>query len=289
MTPEQALDKIIEFYNENFRIAKATTEEFWNDKKTKSFVDPLKEIIKTDPNCATQFATKYYNQRWTEAEPYILKSPADAVYYYCSLLHEFKGRWTEAEPYILKNKPKKIFDYYNIAVHYNSKYDYYNNCNENLNEDNCEFANGIWTEAEPIFAKEIKVLRSYVMVNKVESKLLEEKVLKDPDCKHNPKIIYDYACKVLKRRWMEAEHIVMKNTDYAVKYSLRFNVPVDEEINNKVISEAAFSDKELTPYKKKFLEQASRNKKIFKEYLKNLIDNKVISNKTTVEELFDVA
>lgn len=65
-------------------------------------VDPILHIIKKSPRHAYRYAKyRVQNDRWVEAEPYIMKNPQYAHYYAYNVM---KGRWFEAEKYIMKNE-----------------------------------------------------------------------------------------------------------------------------------------------------------------------------------------
>jgi hypothetical protein len=183
---------------------------------------------------------------------------------------EFKGRWNEAEADILKGTPNSVWDYY-FAV------------NTYLTE---QFPDNVWIEAEPVFEKKMSIFHQYVLTTKKPNKNYEQKILNDPSSKYNPKYIYDYSSKVLKNRWKEAEHIILKNPDYAAKYCSKFKIPVPEEIHNQIIAETALTDKSSS-FRKKFLQDQTKRKERFLEYLKELISSNLINKDSTVEELIN--
>lgn len=279
MKPKKALEKLIDIRWKTLIFKKSELELSEEEKKVKlTTVNPLMEIIKKDAYCACQFAVRCIQGRWLDAEPYIMKNPKEAIEYFLRLHDKFEGRWKEAEPYILKHTPDKVFQYYDIFSERYGKI-------SNLRSYN--FPDETWIEAEPVFAKKINTLHKYVMRINKEFPLLEEKVLKNPNDKYNPKCIYEYASKILKRRWKEAEHIVMKCPDYAVKYCTKFNMTVPEEIHNKILSDVAFNNKKLTCHKKKYLDQNSKKKEAFHNYIKELINNGTITEQTTVKDLLN--
>lgn len=58
---------------------------------------PVLHIIKKDPVHAYYYAIRVHDERWIEAEPYIMKDPIYAAFYSANVMHE---RWIEAEQYI---------------------------------------------------------------------------------------------------------------------------------------------------------------------------------------------
>ena len=62
-------------------------------------------LNKYNKNCSLEYNLYFYalhviEDKWPEAEPYMMKDPRWAYYY---ALHIIKGRWPEAEKYIIKN------------------------------------------------------------------------------------------------------------------------------------------------------------------------------------------
>ena len=268
MKPKEAFKKLMDIYWKNgaantqrinLIFEKSELECSKEEKELKNSIDPLMEIIKNDAHCACTFAWRVLQKRWTEAEPYIMKNPKDAIEYFLQLHDKFEGRWKEAEPYILKYTPDRVFQYYNS---FSEKYG-------------------------KIVNLRINTLHKYVMRINKQFPLLEEKVLQNPNDKYNPKCVYEYASKILKRRWKEAEHIVMKCPNYSIKYCTKFDISVPEEIHNKVLSDVAFNNKKLTSYKKKYLKQNSKKKETFHNYIKELISDGTITEQTTAKDLLN--
>ena len=283
MKPKEAYDTLISFWHgPEFKnrdtILKPKSELLEEEKDfIANTVNPLKEIIKKDATYACYFASCYLQKRWIEAEPHIMKNPKKAVDYFLALHYQFDGRWTEAEPYILQSTPKMVFKYFDCFPEIRKSIA--------IKTRQHNFPNGRWEEAEPIFAKEILYLHKYVIKINEEFPLLEKKVLENPDDESNPKCIFEYSSKILKRRWKEAEHIVLKHPDYSVKYCVKFDMKTTEENHNRIVLESF--GKKLTSYQKKYLERDHKKKKMLQEYLKEQINNKTITKQTTVEELLN--
>ncbi len=83
--------------------------------------DIYREAIKKIPKLAYEYAKDMIQERWPEAEPYIMKSEFAA--YYAKYI--IKGRWPEAEPYIMRDP---------VAAFYYAR----------------DVITGRWPEAEPI-------------------------------------------------------------------------------------------------------------------------------------------
>jgi hypothetical protein len=268
MTPQEAYFKIVKLYNENKDYSFESFGYFINKSGNKE-IDGLKEIIIQDATQATEFAL-YCNERWIEAEEIIKTNPKMASRYFWRLDRKFLKRWEEAEPYILKGSANSVWDYFQSCIRISSS---------------C-FPENIWKDAEPVFSKKMSIFHQYVIEAKKTNELYEQKILNDPDNKFKPKYIYDYSSKVLKSRWKEAEHIILKNPDYAAKYCTKFKLPVPEEIHNQIIAEVALTNKNSS-FRKKFLEDQTKRKARFLEYLKELIENKSITQDTTVAQLIN--
>lgn len=265
MTPKEAYDKICEIYNSLPWLEPRKAED---NPKVKDEIRELKKIIIKDAKLAANYASRHSGKRWIEAEEIISKDSKAAVeYVYAFIAREdgFQERWLTAEPAILKGKPNSVFDYYSIM--------------DRLNQ----FKDG-WKEAEKVFAKKMPLLHRYILKNKMQLPIYEEKILKEEN-KHNPKYIYEYCSKVLERRWEEAEPIIFKSAEYAAKYCTKFDLPVPENIHNQIITEVAFNKTTKTSYKKKYLEKESKRRKMIQTYLRELIKNKTVTKETTVEEL----
>lgn len=268
MTPQEALHKLINLYRSKSG-EDGNFKNFINLPENKKEIGELTKIIIQDATQATEFAL-YCNERWIEAEEIIKTNPKMASRYFWRLDRKFLKRWEEAEPYILKGSANSVWDYFQCCIRIGSS---------------C-FPENIWKDAEPVFSKKMSIFHQYVIEAKKTNELYEQKILNDPDNKFKPKYIYDYSSKVLKSRWKEAEHIILKNPDYAAKYCTKFKLPVPEEIHNQIIAEVALTNKNSS-FRKKFLEDQTKRKARFLEYLKELIENKSINKDTTVEQLIN--
>jgi hypothetical protein len=76
--------------------------------EAKSQLEPVLHIIKKSPKLAYYYAKTILDERWPEAEPYIIKDPYWAyVYTYAVINKDHKRenmiRWKEAEPVIMKD------------------------------------------------------------------------------------------------------------------------------------------------------------------------------------------
>ena len=291
MKPAEAYKKFSDLYNDWW----AGHGQSWSFNsfilEHKKEVEELKKIIIQDANLAIDFST-LSGRRWREAEPNILTNPkAASKYFYIHIRYfpnpvEFQGvlyfaesdddhfykRWLEAEAIILKGTPNSIFDYYYKVIDHGRK-----TAAEH-------FPDKVWKEAEAVFTKKMSIFHQYVLITEKNNETYEQKILEEPDNKYNAKYIYEYCCKILKERWIEAEPILLKNPDYAAKYCTKFDLPVPEETHNQMLAEVAFNTKTAS-YKKKYLEKDAKKKKIIKQYLKELINNKTITKDMTVEEL----
>jgi len=270
MTPQEAYSELINLFNSSRRGIVFYFKDFINAPEHKKEVDELKKIIIQDPFTASDFAISS-GERWIEAEEIIKTNPKILSHYFCMLFtREFKRRWNEAEADILKGTPNSVWDYYKPVQYHVSN----------------SFPDNVWIEAEPVFEKKMSIFHQYVLTTKKPNKTYEQKILNDPSSKYNPKYIYDYSSKVLQSRWKEAEHIILKNPDYAAKYCSKFKMVVPEEIHNQIVAEVALTDKSSS-FRKKFLQDQTKRKEKFLEYLKELVSSNVINKDSTVEELIN--
>lgn len=91
-------NKTLDHYDEyNFKISYVNNTDwfYWDAIDCQS----IEHIIKKNSNDAYMYAYWIKNNRWPEAEPFILKSPDRACMY---AIHLIKERWLEAEPILMK-------------------------------------------------------------------------------------------------------------------------------------------------------------------------------------------
>jgi hypothetical protein len=253
MSPKQAYDKLIELSEGSFIFPKLFQDFIDNSKEPlKKEIKQLKEIIYKDPkitiiflsaygkrcpvlenniindyykknnllNCSSEFSNKLMCDHSKLISDYIN-----------NLSQEFPDRWTKAEEIILKGNPSSVYLYFKSLKKF--------------------FANR-WEKAEPVLSKQMSVFHQYVLDCEKPNETYEQKILNNNDNKSNAKYIYEYSTKILKNRWLEAEHILFKNQFYLLKYSNKFKLPIPEEDHNRLLSEVAFDDK-CPAYKKKFI------------------------------------
>lgn len=225
----------------------------------------IEKIISQDGYSSYMYARRI-GRRFLKGEPAIAKKVAYAINYAEEIL---KDRFLLAEPNILKSNPTTIFGYYKRFKH--------------------KFPNNIWQEGEQALEKKLSTLFKYTIeIKKEKSKLLEQKILSEPDNKKSPKYIFEYCCRVLKNRWKEAEHIVFKDPEYRIKYVTRFNFMLPEENHNQTICELAFGTEEEKYKIKKYFNKLDDKRKIAKQLVEDLIDDQKISAESKVQDLLNI-
>lgn len=219
------------------------------------------EYIKKDPKAAVNYAKNVIKKRWKEAEEYIKKDPKELISYTINVL---KRRWEKEEHIMLTASPNQLFVYFKWLYN-KSPFD--------------------WPEAEKIFEQNITVLLSYLTLTKKTSNVFEKQILSDPKNKSNPRLIYEYCSKLLKRRWKEAEHIIFNNPEYSVKYCTKFDIELPEDIHNKVVAEVAFTNASVS--KKIYINKISKTKRTVQKYIQDLINKNIITLESPVKDLLN--
>ena len=155
---------------------------------------PRQKRIYKDPEKAVAWATKH-QQRFPEAEPYILKATDPPRGWTMGLAYHYaravlKGRWPEAEEAIAKD-PRAAYEYANHVI------------------------KGRWPEAESVIATDPFSAHRYAKyVLKGRFPEGEATIAKDPDW------AYYYAVNVIKGRFPEGEPAIAK--DYSTMYLKQF-------------------------------------------------------------------
>ena len=235
MTPQEAHIELIKSYNKKnwMNFSRFIAKYPYNNK--------YMDIIVQDMNVAVKFAIETGERLNEESEKLISKNCKLATKYFDSLYHKFETRWTEAEQAILEGSPNSVWNYYTSFV-----------IDKDFGRGIDHFPERIWKEAESVFAKRMSIFHKYVLSTQKINKNYEEKILSE-DNKANAKYIFEYCTKVLNARWAEAEHILMKNSDYAARYCMKFGISPPEEIHNQIIAEVAFDNTSKKSFKKKYL------------------------------------
>lgn len=125
---------------------------------------------------------------WPEAERMLIRD-VDSIQAYAKYVLE--GRWLKAEPIILTKGPTVVFDYAKAVV------------------------NQRWPEAEPVLVKDPKLALEYVReISHERFPELEPYLLANSTGLH----LVNYAMKMIKGRWPEAEPTILKDPDTAYAY-----------------------------------------------------------------------
>jgi hypothetical protein len=89
--------KELDLYNLYATPIKQICDEDLMEQYKEHDYQPVLHIIKKSPETAYYYALRVHDDRWLEAEPYIIKDPIYAAYYSANVMYK---RWIEAEPTI---------------------------------------------------------------------------------------------------------------------------------------------------------------------------------------------
>jgi len=183
-------------YTPDYQEIKDVDDEDVTDEKLLSLL-PSPELKEGNEEAMYEYALNVVQDRWSEAEPYIMQDPIMACNYARYVMN--RKRWPEAEPYIAEDPYEAYWYARNI-----------------MKEKR-------FPEAELYIMKDPALAYLYardIMKGKRWSEA-EPYIMKDPEW------AVAYAHRIMKKRWPEAEEYIMKNPFWARRYSDHFNLDWD--------------------------------------------------------------